>query len=125
MERSVEVFAVIHLVTMGLSHVLAPKAWVEFFVALRERGHTGVFAAGFISLFFGSIIAAFHDVWSGPGLVLTLVGWGQVAKGALYFLFPAYGLRGLGLVDRKKPGAFIAAGIGLLLVAGTVVYGWL
>ena len=71
MERAIEIFAVIHLGVMGLSHILAPKAWIEFFIRLREKGHPGVFAVGFMSLFFGSIIAAFHNVWSGLGSYST------------------------------------------------------
>ncbi|MFT7680247.1 MAG: hypothetical protein ACI8QC_004253 [Planctomycetota bacterium] len=94
MKAAVEVFALINLVVIGLSHILVPKAWAEFFVGLHEKGHPGVFAVGFMSLSFGSIIAAFHNVWTGHGLVLTLLGWAQVLKGGLYLLFPAYGMRG-------------------------------
>lgn len=125
MERAVEVFAVINLWIMGLSHILAPKVWIDFFVQLREKGHPGVFVVGFMSLFFGSIIAAFYNVWSGLGLVLTLLGWVQVLKGTLYLLFPACGMRGLRRVDPEKPYYFVVAGVGLLVLAGVVVYGWL
>lgn len=124
MEQAVEIFAVIHLGIIGLSHILAPKAWIDFFVQLRERGHAGVFVVAFMSLFIGSIIAAFYNVWSGHGLVLTLVGWTQVLKGTLYLLFPSLGMRSLRHVDPEKPYYFVVAGVGLLVLAGVVVYGW-
>lgn len=80
MERAVQLLAVIHLLTIGLSHVLAPRAWADFFVGLRERGQAGVFVVAFMSLWFGSIVVAFHPVWSGIPVVLTLLGWAQVLK---------------------------------------------
>jgi len=125
MERAVEIFAVIHLGITGLSHILAPQAWIDFFVQLRKKGHPGVFFVGFMSLFFGSIIAAFYNVWSGLGLVLTLLGWAHVLKALLYFLFPAHGMRWLRRVDPEKPNHFVVAGAGLLVLAGLVVYRWL
>lgn len=124
-QHAVQVFAVIHLGTMGLSHVLAPRAWVEFFLRLRAAGDPGVFVAGAISLLFGSVVAAFHPVWSGPGVVLTLVGWGQVLKGSLYLVFPAIGRRGLARVQPGRERGFVLAGAGLLGVVGVVVAGWL
>ena len=65
MERAIQIFAVVNLVVIGLSHVAQPRAWAEFFVALREKGDRGVFVVGFMSLAFGSLIVAFHNVWSG------------------------------------------------------------
>lgn len=124
MERAVEIFAVINLTIMGLSHICAPAAWISFFIQLRQKGHPGVFAVGFMSLFFGSIIVAFHNVWSGHALVLTLVGWAQVLKGGLYFVFPQYGMRGLQRFDREKPRDFVIAGLILLLLAAIIAYDW-
>jgi hypothetical protein len=61
-ERALEVLATIQFLIVGLSHVFQRHAWVEFFIWLRERGHAGVFVHGFLSLWFGSMILAFHDV---------------------------------------------------------------
>ena len=87
-----QIFAVIHILTMGLSHILAPRTWAEFFIQLRERGKPGLFVVGFMSLGFGSIIVAFQNVWSGLPVVLAVMGWSQVIKAAIYFAFPGYGL---------------------------------
>jgi len=65
------------LLVIGLSHVAQPRAWVEFFVWLRGKGHAGVFVNGFLSLGFGSFIVAFHNVWNGLPVILTLLGWGK------------------------------------------------
>ena len=72
MERAIQIYAVINLTIVGLSHVVRPHAWVDYFAWLRERREAGVFVAAFMSLIFGSVIVAFHNVWSGIPLVLTL-----------------------------------------------------
>lgn len=120
MERSVAIFALINLTIMGISHITAPRAWVDFFVKLREQGHRGVFVVAFMSLGFGSIIAAFHQVWSGWPLVLTLLGWAQVIKGGIYFVWPEFGLKKLQRVSPERPRDFIYAGVGLLVIAALV-----
>jgi hypothetical protein len=121
-QTSVQIFAVIHLATIGLSHVLAHRGWAEFFILLRGKGHAGVFVVAFLSLGFGSIIAAFHPVWSGPPIVLTLLGWSQVLKRLLYFSFPAFGLRKLDHVSLERSRMFMIPGVGFLLVAALLLW---
>lgn len=119
---SVQLFAVIHLGTMGISHITAHRAWAEFFVLLRSKGHAGVFVVGFMSLGFGSIIAAFHQEWSGIPLVLTLLGWAQVLKALAYFSFPGFGMRRLGLVSLERSRMFMVPGVVLVLLAGLLLF---
>jgi hypothetical protein len=38
-----------------------------------------VSAKGFLALWFGTIIVAFHNVWSGLAMVVTLLGWAASA----------------------------------------------
>ena len=122
LEHGVQVFAIIHLGTMGLSHILAPKTWARFFLLLRSKEDAGVFVVAFMSLGFGSIVAAFHPVWSGIPLVLTLLGWAQVLKALIYFSFPQFGLRKLQFVSLERAWMFIYAGAGLLALAGLLTY---
>ncbi len=122
MEREIQIFATINLVVIGLSHVAQPRAWAEFFVALREKGDRGVFVVGFMSLAFGSLIVAFHNVWSGLPIVLTILGWAQVLKGLVYFTFPSYGLRKLRIVDVERARMFVWPGLGLLVIAALLGY---
>ncbi len=62
MERAVQIYAIINLTVIGMSHVVRPRVWVDFFVFFRERGEAGVFAIAILNLIFGSIIVAFHSV---------------------------------------------------------------
>ena len=122
MERAIQIYAIINFVVIGLSHALRPRAWVDFFVFLRERGEAGVFASAFLSLIFGSIIVAFHNVWSGIPLVLTLLGWAQVLKALIYFAFPAYGLRKLQVPSSERAWVFVPPGILFLALAALLGY---
>src|SRR3954465_15505218 len=93
MERSVEILAVMLFAVIGVSHILQPRAWVEFFIMLRGKGEPGAFVDGFLNLPLGGLIVVFHNTWSGVRLLLTLVGWGLVIKGTIRFCAPKYALR--------------------------------
>jgi hypothetical protein len=80
MGRSVEILAIILFGVIGLSHILQPKAWAEFFIMLRGKGEAGAFMDGFLNLPLGAFIVGFHNIWSGIPVVLTLLGWGLLIK---------------------------------------------
>ena len=122
MEEAIQIFVLIQMVVMGLSHLLRPKVWIDFFVRLRDWGEPGVFAVGFLSLIFGSIVVAFHNVWQGLPMLVTILGWLHVAKGLVYFTFPAVGLKGLAQVKEGEPWRYVVAGVALLAVAAAVGY---
>lgn len=120
--KAVELYAAVHFTVIGLSHVVQPRAWVDFFLLLRAHGATGVFANGFLSLMFGSIIVAFHNVWEGGAIVLTLIGWAQIVKASVNFLVPEFGLRSMNRVSTERAWEFQAAGAALLLIAAWLVF---
>ena len=122
MERGLEIFAAIHFLIVGLSHIFQRHAWVDFFVWLRERGHAGVFVHGFLSLWFGSMILAFHSVWSGLPAVLTVVGCAYTLKAALCFLLPATQMRTLGRVSHERAWELAVPGVAFVALAGMLSY---
>jgi hypothetical protein len=122
MEHAIQIYAIINLTVIGISHVVRPRVWVDLFVLLRERGEAGVFAIALLNLMFGSIIVAWHNVWTGLPLVLTVWGWANVLKAFLYFTFPAVGLRRIQSVSHERAGQIVGGGIFSLLVAGILGY---
>jgi hypothetical protein len=123
LERSVEVVAVILFGVLGLSHILQPRAWAEFFILLRGKGEAGVFVDGFLNLAMASIIIAFHNVWSGIPAVLTVVGWCLLFKSLIRFWAPKQAVRIMGRVSVERAWEFQIAGAGLVAFAGLVAYG--
>ena len=95
MQSTIELLACIQFLVIGLSHLVQPRVWVAFFVALREKGPVGVFVNGFLSLWFGSLIVAFHNVWTGLPVILTVIGWIEVVKAAVRFVAPQLATRRL------------------------------
>ena len=125
MERSVEVLAIILFGVFGLSHILQPKAWAEFFILLRSKGEAGAFLDGFLNLALGAVIVGFHNTWSGLPAVLTLVGWCLLIKGMIRFFAPKQALRIMSRVSLERSWECQIAGAGLLALAsflGYVVY---
>ena len=61
-------------------------------------------------------------MWSGPAVVLTLLGWMLVLKGAVNLLAPGVALRGMGWAGAGRGREFVAGGVLLLAVAGVLGY---
>ena len=122
MEQAVQIYAAVQLLVVGLSHTLQPRAWVDFFLWLRSKGHPGVFVNGILSLIFGSVIVAFHNVWTGWPIVLTLLGWAQVVKALVSLVMPQRALRGLERVSYERAHEFVAAGVGFLVLGAFTTY---
>jgi uncharacterized protein YjeT (DUF2065 family) len=117
MEQAIQVFAAISFFVIGLSHLLRPNEWVTFFDDLASRGTSGAFLEGFMLLNFGAIIAAFHNVWEGPATVLTVIGWGQLLKGVVRFVFPQMALRVMRSALARGVRSFQVAGVFALSIS--------
>lgn len=122
MERAVEIFAAVNFFVIGLSHALQPRAWVDFFIWLRGKGHSGVFVNGFLSLSFGSLIVAFHNVWSGLPTILTVIGWAQIVKALVAFVRPQWSMRSLQRVSPERASEFVVGGIVFLVLSAFMAY---
>ncbi|HUQ69520.1 MAG TPA: hypothetical protein VM165_08360 [Planctomycetaceae bacterium] len=117
MERSIQVLMAIQCLILGLSHVFQSAAWVEFFVWLRSQGRTGVFLNGLLSLTIGSLIVAFHNVWQGLPVILTVFGWAQVLKASVGLILPSVSMRSFARVSADRSVEFVGAGAVLLVLS--------
>lgn len=122
METSVEKLTAIFFLVTGLSHIFQPRVWVQFFVMLREKGEVGSFVNAFVHFPLGAFIVAFHNVWHGIPMIVTIIGWGLVVKGTLYFIAPRFGQRMLSTVSMERSWQFAVAGIFSVVLAGVIMY---
>lgn len=109
-EKFIEGYAAAHFLIIGASHIIQHRAWAELFMHLHRLGRAGVFAHGFLSIFFGSLIVAGHNVWTGPATALTVAGWFYIIKSFHSFLIPSIGTRTLSRVSVESSRVFIAPG---------------
>ena len=123
--QGAEIFAGLGFLVTGVSHIVNPREWAEFFIALRGKGRTGVFINGFIHFNFGAIIASFHNVWSWPHVALTVIGWLLVAKGAISFVAPGLAMLSLNRVSLDRAWEFRVAGVFSVLLGAGCFYLWL
>jgi hypothetical protein len=121
-ERAVEGFVALCLFGVGLSHAVQPLAWVEFFVWLRGQGRCAVFLEGLLSLNCGALVVAFHNVWTGLPVVVTVLGWGMVLKGLVRLAAPGLGLRVYERIAPERAWHFRAAGIFALALSALSGY---
>lgn len=122
MTRAIEILAVIQFVVIGSSHIVARHGWVDFYLWLRDKGTAGVFANGFLSLSAGALFVAFHPVWSGIPLALTVFGILNVAKAGQCFLLPAIGMRSMQRVSHERAHEFAVMGGVLLGLAAVLTF---
>ena len=122
METSVEKLAALFLLVTGMSHIFQPRVWVKFFIMLREKGEIGSFLNGFVHFPLGAFIVAFHNVWHGIPMIVTIIGWGLVIKSTLYFTWPKHGVRMLGTVKMERSWHFAVAGALSIALGGVILY---
>ena len=85
-------------------------------------GTNGVRFNGLVSLAIGSPIVVLHNVWSGPPLLLTVLGWLLLSESVLCLFVPGAGLAGLADVDDVTRGRIIrGTGAALIVVGGVLV----
>jgi len=122
MEPAVTRLAIVCLFVVGVSHIVQPRVWAQFFMDLHSRGKVGSFLNALLHFPLGVVIVSFHNVWSGLPLLLTLIGWGLVLKSFIYFVFPGYGMKVLARVSMERAGGFIVAGFFSVCLSGLLLF---
>jgi len=123
MEVGIERLAALVFIITGLSHIAAPRTWVRFFAILRAQGDVGGFLNAWVHIPLGLLILAFHPVWSGPGLLVTLIGCALTLKGTLYFVWPRLAAKSMSHVTEGRAWQFRIGGIASLLLG--LAIGWI
>lgn len=122
METAVEKLAIVCFFVIGVSHIFQPRILAQFFIDLRGKGETGSFINAFIHFPLGALIVAFHNVWEGIPVILTILGYGWVLKSLVYFVFPSFGLKSMSRVSLETSWEFIIAGIIMLGLGGLLMF---
>lgn len=122
METAIQKLAVVCFFVIGLSHILQPRVWAQFFIDLRDKGEIGSFVNAFIHFPLGALVVAFHNVWQGIPMVLTLIGYALVLKSLIYFVAPSVGLKSMSRVSLENSRESIVAGVVMLGIGGLLLF---
>ena len=122
MEVAVTKLAIICFFIIGVSHIVRPRVWVQFFMDLHSKGEVGSFLNALLHFPLGVVIVSFHNVWHGLPLVLTLIGWGLVLKSFINFVFPKLGLKTLARLHVDKSWEFVVAGVFSIGISGLLMF---
>ena len=81
-------FFSVSLLAVGLSHLIQPRRWADFFIKMKETGLSGIIIAMY-TLPLGLLIILGHNVWVWDvPVIITVCGWGMTVKSLLYALAP-------------------------------------
>jgi hypothetical protein len=107
---------------MGLSHLVQPQLWVQFFEAVRKTGLAGAIIPLY-TLPFALVLIVGHNVWVwGWPLFLTIAGWGMSIKCSLYLVVPGFTDRVLATTMAKSPRTYQVAGAIMALFGGVITW---
>jgi len=119
-QRAIETFAELNFAIIGLSLLLQPHAWAQFFAWMRREGEAGAVIYGLFCVLWGSLIVSFHREWTGILVILPIFGSIQVLEGVVFLLAPAAGLRLMGLFQENNLGLFRLLGLIAVVMAGII-----
>ena len=119
--ESIQLFFVINILVMGVSHLVRPKIWIKFFEYLSSKGEVGNIFNAMLSLAMGSIIVSFHLVWQWPMIIVTIYGFLSLLKGSLFLIIPGIGLKSISSVN-EQGWKFQVVGVIMCVIAIFVCY---
>jgi ABC-type amino acid transport system permease subunit len=122
METSIQKLVAICFLVTGLSHIMQPRVWAQFFIMFREKGEVGSFLSGLLHFPLGALIVAFHHGWRGIPLLVTLMGWGLVIKSLVYLTYPKHGMRMLARISVERSWEFVVAGVMAVALGGLMLF---
>ena len=121
-EIAIEKLVAIVFLVVGISHLVQPRAWSEFFIRMREKGPVGSLQLGLLNLPFAVMIIAFHNIWRGLPMIVSIIGWALLLKSLLYLVWPKHGLRMLGTISIENSWRFVVGGVFSIAIGGLIVF---
>lgn len=104
---------------MGLSVMLYAKQWQKI-MNNWSKDHLQIFPLMFLYPILGMIVIGMHNVWEwNVWLIVTIIGWALLLKGAMYFLLPGSTLKKM-MKLKDCPTLLYLAGI-LAIAVGLVL----
>lgn len=119
-QHAIEVFALLNFAIVGLSLVVQPGAWAQFFLWMRREGSAGAVIYGLLCVLWGSLIVSFHPDWHGLLVVLPAFGVLQMFEGLVFLAIPGFGLSLMAIFE-GRPALIRLLGLIALALAALIL----
>ena len=81
-------FFSVSLFLIGVSHLVQPRLWRDYFIKIKETGVAGIIIAMY-TLPQGLLIVLGHNIWVlDIPVIITICGWGMTLKSITYAVLP-------------------------------------
>ena len=88
MAYSIELMTGIVLLVLGLSFVVRTKDWIAWLEDVRQDQRYRALPIGAFALLLSTFMFAFHRVWSGVFMIVTVIGALGIVEAMFYLIFP-------------------------------------
>lgn len=124
MEQAIELMVAISLFIVGLSYIFNPKDWMEWLKKIQKDGKASSLKIGSLNLLLGTFITAFHWVWEGVSIIVTLIGVIGIFKGIIYLMFPGWLPHKLSFFVKQESEMMTLIGLITVVIAIFIFYSW-
>jgi hypothetical protein len=76
------------LLGVGWTQFYKSNSWIALYAEIMVMGSRVVRIYGFVCTLLGFTVIYFHNVWSGPPILLTIIGWLVLSEGLFCFFLP-------------------------------------
>jgi len=96
--------------------------WLAWITHLQAQGHTTSLVMGSVNLLLGSFIVAFHRVWQGIALIVTVFGVLFLFRSVALLFFPGFLPKMLKKLAPRSGGLVRVSGLIIVIVAAALFY---
>jgi len=122
MAYSIELMTGICFLMLGLSLLIRFPDWVDLLVDIQKKGRTASLSYGMLNLLLGSFVVAFHWVWDGIAMLVTIIGLIMLLKGFVYMLFPGYLPAKFAMIIPRYNNLIRVAAVLMAIIGGVLLY---
>jgi uncharacterized protein YjeT (DUF2065 family) len=124
MEQSIEFMTGVCFTILGLSLFLRTTEWSEWASHLKARGAKASIVIGMVNLLLGSFILAFHWVWEGLAMIVTVFGVLFIFRSIVLLMFPNVFPYMLARMTSYFKCLFKVAGAVVFILGSVLLYDW-
>lgn len=122
MAYPIELMVAIGFLVMGLSMLFRTSDWQAWILHLQAQGHNTSLVLGSINLLLGSFIVAFHWVWEGVAMIVTIFGILFLCRSVVLLFCPAFLPKMLKKLAPRMDGLIMLSGLVITAVAVVLFY---